>query len=200
MLCCFASARNKPKYNTTINLELTDTQPNNDTDKDIKHIEMEEMEEMEEAEEVEEMEKTEEMEEMEEAEEMEKTEEMEKIEEIEIIKKYIEDLKTEMCLLCNNFVKLNELYLIEIEQTHINACERCHNLTENEIMEVFKKKCTKLVEEKKITIKYKQKNYILVKYANEDANCCINRFIRLLGINKNKNYYINLIKNKLIEK
>ena len=191
MLCCFASTRNKPKYNTTNNLELTDTQTNNDTNTDIKHIEIEEIIETEEIEEEDKIE-TEEIEEEEEEEDEE--------DKIETITEYIEDLKTEICLLCNNFVKLNELYLIEIGKTHINACEKCHNLTEIEIMEVFNKKCTIFIKEKIITIKYKQKNYILVKYVNEEINCCINRFIRLLGINKNKNYYINLIKNKLIEK
>ena len=89
---------------------------------------------------------------------------------------------------------------IDIENTHINACEKCHNLSETEIIELFNKKCTKFIKEKTITIKYKQKNYILVKYANEDLNSSINKFIKLIGINKNQNYYINLIKNKSIEK
>ena len=186
MLCCFASTRNKPKYNTTNNIELNDTNEDNNTEKIEEPEETEEIKEPEEPEEIKEPEETEEM--------------VEKVNEIETIKEYIEDLKTEICLLCNKFVKLNELYLIEIEETHINACEKCHNLTEIEIIELFNNKCTKFIKEKTITIKYKQKNYIFVKYANEDLNCSINRFIKLIGINKNKNYYINLIKNKLIEK
>ena len=105
-----------------------------------------------------------------------------------------------MCLLCNKFIKLNELYLIEIEKTHINTCEKCHNLSENEILDLFNKKCTKYIKEKSITIKYKEKNYIFVKYKDEDITSAINRIIKLIGINTNKNYYINLIKNKLVEK
>lgn len=185
MLCCFASTRNKPKYNSTNNTELIDK---HDTNKDIKNIETEEQEEPEEQE-VPEV-----------PEEQEEPEEKKKIEEIETINEYIEDLKTEICLLCNKFVKLNELYLIEIEKTHINVCEKCHNLKETEIIELFNKKCTKFIKEKTITIKYNQKNYIFVKYANEDLNSSIDKFIKLIGINKNKNHYINLIKNKLIEK
>ena len=45
-----------------------------------------------------------------------------------------------------------------------------------------------------MTIKYKKKNYIFVKYVNEDLENAVNRFMNLIGL-KNNDYNYNKLYN-----
>tara|TARA_B100000900_G_scaffold416164_1_gene449641 strand:- start:3483 stop:4217 length:735 start_codon:yes stop_codon:yes gene_type:complete len=116
--------------------------------------------------------------------------------------KEIEDRETHLCLKCSKILRLNELYSIEIDKIHINVCKKCSELSETELNNWYTSTCVKTVKDITLTIKFKSKNYIFVKYENEDINNSINRFIRLVGINNVKiNKKINkLIKNKLLKK
>ena len=129
--------------------------------------------------------------------------EEEEIEEEEIeeeeIENIIEEIETHICLKCNAILRLNELYSITIEKTHLNVCKKCHSLSEKELQIWYNSKCVKNIKDKILTVKYKLKNYIFVKYENEDIEASINRFIKLIGINNEKIIKkVNiLIKNKL---
>ena len=110
-----------------------------------------------------------------------------------IVDNYTETIQ-DYCLICNRIVNLNESYLIEIENTHINTCEKCHKLSEIEIIGWFNNKCIKYEKSNEITIKYKKKNYIYVKYVNEDLTNAVNRFMKLIGL-KNNDYNYNKLYN-----
>jgi hypothetical protein len=114
----------------------------------------------------------------------------------------IEDRETHLCLKCSKILRLNKLYSIEIDKIHINVCKKCSELSEIELNNWYTSTCVKNIKDIILTIKFKSKNYVFVKYENEDINNAINRFIRLIGINNEKtNKRINkLIKNKLLKK
>ena len=124
------------------------------------------------------------------------------IEEEEIKEEIIEDEETQLCLKCSKILRLNELYSIEIEKIPINVCKKCSELSKIELNNWYTDTCVKNIKDFILTIKFKSKNYIFVKYQDEDINKSINRFIRLIGINNEKiNKKINkLIKNKLLKK
>ena len=117
----------------------------------------------------------------------------------EMVDNYTETIQ-DYCLICNRIVNLNKSYLIVIENTHINTCEKCNKLSEIEIIDWFHKKCIKYEKSNEITIKYEKKNYIFIKYKNEDLLNAVNRFIKLIGLKDNEYNYnklYNLIKTNI---